>query len=193
MLHNTLLFLLSASMELGDPLFQIVSQERSGVCWFSALGFLSVRPPGCLCRLLSFFASTLVCYYWSGLTDFKSCPFCLLRDLGWWGEWLYVGFPGASASEGSACNVGDLSSIPGLGRSPWEGYGNPLQYSCLENPMEYHGVAESRTRRSDFHFQWVYACGYFSTLFASTFYILSLLLIMKSLTTKHAVGMLFLF
>ena len=59
----------------------------------------------------------------------------------------------------SACNEGDLGSIPGLGRSPGEGNGNPLQYSCLENPMErgvwwatVHGVAKSRTRLSDFTF-----------------------------------------
>ena len=55
----------------------------------------------------------------------------------------------------SACNVGDLGSIPGLGRSPGEGNGNPLQYSCLENPMDggawwaiVHGVAKSRTQLS---------------------------------------------
>ena len=53
----------------------------------------------------------------------------------------------------SACNVGDLGSIPGSGRSPGEGNGNPLQYSCLENPMDrgawwatVHGVAESWTQ-----------------------------------------------
>ena len=45
-----------------------------------------------------------------------------------------VGFPGSSDGKDSACNVGDQSSIPGLGRSPGEGNGNPLQYSCLENP-----------------------------------------------------------
>ena len=47
-----------------------------------------------------------------------------------------LGFPGGSDSKETACNVGDLGSIPGLGRSPGEGNGNPLQYSCLENPME---------------------------------------------------------
>ena len=59
----------------------------------------------------------------------------------------------------SACNAGNLSSIPGSGRSPGEGNGNPLQYSCLENPMDggawwavVHGVAKSRTRLSDFTF-----------------------------------------
>ena len=44
------------------------------------------------------------------------------------------GFPGGSAGKESACNVGDLGSIPGLGRSPAGGHGNPLQDSCLENP-----------------------------------------------------------
>ena len=59
----------------------------------------------------------------------------------------------------SACNVGDLGSIPGPGRSPGEGNGNPLQYSCLENPMDrgawwaaVHRVAKSRTQLSDFTF-----------------------------------------
>ena len=45
-----------------------------------------------------------------------------------------MGFSGSSASKESACNGGDLGSIPGLGRSPGGGYGNPFQYSCLENP-----------------------------------------------------------
>ena len=45
-------------------------------------------------------------------------------------------FSGGSVSKGSTCNAGDLSSIPGLGRSPGEGNGYPLQYSCLENSME---------------------------------------------------------
>ena len=49
---------------------------------------------------------------------------------------LYEGFPGGSDGKESACNAGDLDSIPGSGRSSGEGNGNPLQYSCLENPME---------------------------------------------------------
>ena len=47
-----------------------------------------------------------------------------------------VGFPGGSVGEESACNAGDAGLIPGSGRSPWGGHGNPLQSSCLENPME---------------------------------------------------------
>ena len=77
-----------------------------------------------------------------------------------------MGFPGSSDGKASACNVGDLGSIPGSGRSPGEGNGNPLQYSCnplqyscLENSMDgaplwaiVHGVAKSWTRLSDFTF-----------------------------------------
>ena len=47
-----------------------------------------------------------------------------------------VAFSGGSDGKASACNAGDLVSIPGSGRSPGEGNGNPLQHSCLENPME---------------------------------------------------------
>ena len=47
----------------------------------------------------------------------------------------FPGFPGGSDGKESACNVGDLGSIPGLGRSLGKGNGNPFQYSCLENPM----------------------------------------------------------
>ena len=48
--------------------------------------------------------------------------------------YIYMGFPGGSEYKASACNVGDPGSIRGLGRSPGEGNGNPLQYSCLGNP-----------------------------------------------------------
>ena len=49
---------------------------------------------------------------------------------------VFKGISGGAEVKVSACNVGDLGSIPGLGRSPGEGNGNPLQYSCLENPMD---------------------------------------------------------
>ena len=65
--------------------------------------------------------------------------------------------PGGSDSKVSARDAGDTGSIPGLGRSPGEGNGNPLRYSCLENAMDggawwatVHGVATSRTQLSDF-------------------------------------------
>ena len=59
----------------------------------------------------------------------------------------------------STCNVGDLGLIPGLGRSPGEGNGYPLQYSGLENSMDciVHGVAKSRARLSDFNFSSLYS------------------------------------
>ena len=47
-----------------------------------------------------------------------------------------MGFPGSSVGKESACQVGDVGLIPGSGRSPGEGNGNPLQYSCLENPID---------------------------------------------------------
>ena len=65
----------------------------------------------------------------------------------------FYDFSGGLVSKESACNVGDLGSILGLGRSPGRGLGNPLQYFCLENPREggawwaaVYGVAQSRTR-----------------------------------------------
>ena len=65
-----------------------------------------------------------------------------------------IGFPDSSAGKESACNAGDLGSIPGLGRSPGEGKGYPLQYSGLENSTDciVHGVTKTQTRLSDFHF-----------------------------------------
>ena len=64
------------------------------------------------------------------------------------------GFPGGSEVKASACNVGDLGSIPELGRSPGEGRGCPLQYSGLENYTDYiiHGIAKSWIQLRDFHF-----------------------------------------
>ena len=73
---------------------------------------------------------------------------------------LTIGESGGSEVKASACSTGDLGSIPGMGRSPGEGNGNPLQYSCLENPMDggawwatVHRVAElDTTEQLHFHF-----------------------------------------
>ena len=67
---------------------------------------------------------------------------------------FHVGFPCGSAGKESACNAGDLGSIPGLGRSPGEGKGYPLQCSGLENSMDsiVHGVTKSRTQLNDLPF-----------------------------------------
>ena len=53
-----------------------------------------------------------------------------------WKQYNNWGFPGGSEGKASACNTGDLRSIPGSGRSPGEVNSNPLQYSCLEIPMD---------------------------------------------------------
>ena len=67
-----------------------------------------------------------------------------------------IGFPGGSDGKGSTCNVGDLDSIPGLGRFPGGGHGNPLLYSCLKNTHGQRSLADdspwgtkNRTRLSD--------------------------------------------
>ena len=70
----------------------------------------------------------------------------------------FMGFLGGSDSKESACNAGDQGLVPGSGRSPGEGNGNPVQYSCLENSMgrgdwqaTVHGVTESWTQLSDIY------------------------------------------
>ena len=67
---------------------------------------------------------------------------------------VFLGFPCGSASKESTCNAGDLGLISGLGRSPGEGKGHPLQCSGLENSVDciVHGVTKSRIQLSDFHF-----------------------------------------
>ena len=72
------------------------------------------------------------------------------------GKDVGFGFPGGSDSNESAYNAGDMGSIPGLGRSPGGGYGNPLQYSCLENSVDsgtwratVHGITKRGTYLSD--------------------------------------------
>ena len=72
---------------------------------------------------------------------------------------VFLGFPCGSAGKESSCNEGDLGLIPGLGRSPAEGKGYPLQYSSLENSMNCiaHGVTKSWTQLSDFQFHFFQA------------------------------------
>ena len=102
---------------------------------------------------------------WAGhcWTDFPLKGCCPGRWSGnlkvyWWKNesvwWVKLSKPDSSVGKESLCNAGDLSSIPGLGRSPGEGKGYPLQYSCLENSMDciVHRVAKSRIWLSDFHF-----------------------------------------
>ena len=73
-----------------------------------------------------------------------------------------MGFPGRTPGKESACNAGDPSLVPGLGRSPREGNGYPLQYSGLENSTDciVHGVAKSQTRLRNFHI-----CSYINCIY----------------------------
>ena len=77
-------------------------------------------------------------------------------DMNTKGVFLHSGFPGSSHGKEFACYTGDPDPVPGLGRSPVGDNGNPLQYSCLENPIDrgdwqsaVHGVPKSQTRLSD--------------------------------------------
>ena len=87
--------------------------------------------------------------YWSGVP--LPSPVCIYTCI-----YINWGFPGGSVEKTSPANAGDLSSIPGSERSPGEGNGNPLQYSCLGNPMDRrawpatdHGVAREWNTLSD--------------------------------------------
>ena len=109
--------------------------------------------------------SSELCWNYSHCSHSPLCTALLLRS-SWWSFFLlngslkyYLGFPGGLEVKASACNAGNLGSTPGSGRSPGEGNGNPLQYSCLENPTDggawwatVHGVAKRWTRLSDFTF-----------------------------------------
>ena len=90
---------------------------------------------------------TIVLTIWTFLSQRISLLFNMLFR-------FVTGFPHSSVGKESACNEGDLGLIPGLERCPGEGKGYPLQYSGLENSMDYtvHGVAKSQTRLSNFHF-----------------------------------------
>ena len=83
----------------------------------------------------------------------------------------FLDFPGGSDGKASAYNAGDVGSIPGLGRSAEEGNGNPLQYSCLENPMDtVHRVTKSRTRPSGFTFTFFFFTLQVNFLFFSFYF-----------------------
>ena len=88
-------------------------------------------------------------FYHKWVLNFVRTFFCIYWSLG---------SPGGSDGKESACNAGDTDLIPGLGRFPGEGNDNPLQYSCLENPMDrgakwatVHEVSKSQTQLSNFH------------------------------------------
>ena len=102
---------------------------------------------------------------------FELCPRCLMKSTNYPSHHSWFLFPytksflGGLIGKESTCNVGDLGSIPGLGRVPGEGNGNPLQYSCLENPMDreawwatLHRVTKSQTRLTNTFTFHMYVC-----------------------------------
>ena len=125
------------------------ASESEESCWTCKLrGFLcaaATSPPGNAVPLSPWDGSSPTRGYFSSLVGIAR-----ILSLEW-------GFPGGSDSTQSVCSAGDPGSIPGSGRSPGEGNGNPLQYCCLENPMDReawwatvkHGSAKSQTWLSD--------------------------------------------
>ena len=103
------------------------------------------------CRHVNHCSST---HSWGeGKAEFTQA--CLMLKL-WFSTSCYIASSGGSVVMNSPANVGDMGSVPGLGISPGGGNGNPLQYSCMENPTDrgawqaiVHGVAQIRTRLSD--------------------------------------------
>ena len=156
-------------------------KDISHICW-GFLGGSMVKEPTCQCRrhrrlgfdtwvkktprgsngnVLHFLAwrahrqRSLVGYHSSGCKESDRTEWLSTHTVIYI-RWDSSTLPGGSDGEEFSCNAGDLDSIPGLGRSPVEGHGNPLQYSCLENPMgrgawwaTAHGVTRSQTRLSD--------------------------------------------
>ena len=122
---------------------------------FSHAGLIRANP-----RIRQTLGASLVAHLVKNPPVMQETP---VRFLGWEDplerEWLstpiFLGFPGGSAGKEFAHSVGDLGLIPGLGRSPGEGNGYPLQFSGLENSMDcmVHGVA-----RSYFHFLFFCLC-----------------------------------
>ena len=146
-----------------DEAMYVFLEEMSigflSICWLSCLGFgfsrywddwacvIWIIIPCQLHHLQVFFSQYVGCLFVLLIVSFAVQK--LLRLVR-----LHLGLPGGSAGKESACDVGRPGSIPGLGKSPGEGRGCPLQYSGLESSVDcvVHGVAKSRTRLSGFHF-----------------------------------------
>ena len=112
-------------------------------------------PPSIWNEVMGLDAMILIFEWWVSSQLFNSPLWPSPRSLGERKGYLAASLIAQLGKE-SACNAGDPGSIPGLGRSPGEGYGNPLQYSCLENSMDrgfwwstVHGVAKSWTGQGD--------------------------------------------
>ena len=116
-------------------------------CTFSFIYEVCCQSP----KLVSMRANTVFCDLKGAYPVVALDKYLINRCMDRLLKYFELSFPGGSDSKASARKTGDLSSIPWSGRSPGEGNGNPLQYSCLENPMDrgawwaaVHGVVKSR-------------------------------------------------
>ena len=133
--------------------------------WLNLLLILTPVAKKIVLDYFSFIAWEIVCgkgySSWVFSSEPHHSPFFLnilqSSNLMLYSLWVHWGFPCGSAGKEYNCNVGDLGLIPGLGRSPREGKGYPLQYSGLENSMGciVHGVAKSQAWLNDFHFHFL--------------------------------------
>ena len=109
------------------------------LCWEKGCMCVSTEPGHCMAQVPGSFASVtlflLVPKLWTRKGPKSGMTYLIIGILKNSCEPV-LGFPGGSDGKDSACNAGNPVSISGLGRSPGEGNGNPLQYSCLENPMD---------------------------------------------------------
>ena len=119
----------------------VFSDQRENTVWFIAVIYMVLMLKFCFSQPPHFFIGKKK----------KKNKGKVTATVIWLGKWALIllslplvkhrcvsplGFPHSSVGKSSACNAGDLGSVPGLGRSPGEGNSNPLQYSCLENPMD---------------------------------------------------------
>ena len=144
-LENAILFSIAAAPfyipTISAQRFQFVHISRN-TCYF--LGIFSGVFFCCCCFIISVLVGVIMKWHCNLIMGF-SCIFLMTG-----------GFPGSSDCKEPACNAGDPDLIPGSGRSLGEGNGNPLQYSCLENPMDriawqatVHGVTKNWTQLSN--------------------------------------------
>ena len=133
---------LSDPMDCSLPGSSVHGIFQARVLEWGALAFSAFKPMHMLKKKKSLKHRCFYDYTVTKMAKIRSVILSVGKDLSyitdgnvkWCGSFGKLGFPGGSDGKESACNAGDLGSIPGFGRSPGGEHGNPLQYSCLENP-----------------------------------------------------------